>query len=693
MTLFLVMTFTFLIIRRMPGGPEDYIMAMFMGEDMTQQELERLMDAYLRYVPDDPLHVQYYNYMTSLAQGDLGISTWYQEPVMQIVAEGMPWTIYLSTVSLVITFVIGVSLGAIMAYKEKSNFDVGTTLYSIVAQAFPYYIFAILLLWGFAFQTGWLPIGGRYGPTVVPGFNLPFIKSIIYHSILPVLSLVIIGFGGTTLGMRANSIRVLGEDYMRVARLRGLSDQRIAMLYVGRNAILPLYTGLMISIGSLFGGSVILETIFTYHGMGYFMFEATMARDYPLMLGSFLFITAGVVVGVFIADISYGLIDPRAGSPDTRESFAGELVSPRRVLRRWSRRLKTRFSGQDEPRPKTNGGGPFKLEEMGAQSEGESPFTTVSSQEFTRRNQIGHFVDTWILAPMRILRNDWRAKIGISIIAVYIFAGTFGVLLTEPPAALDHPSMQPAFQSWAYPLGTQDGGKSILHQLIHATPAMFRMMIGGAVYGTVMAAVWGFFSGYIGGRVDRVMMTIADVLMTIPGLPLVIVIAAILEPRDPYLVGVIITINGWAGASRNWRSQVLTLREEAYVEASRTMGLSIFRIVSRDILPNLAPLMMVRFVSLTRAVISGSVALYFLGILPFSTLNWGVMLNFAYESGAWYTVAGIHWLLAPIATIVALGFGLILFGQACDHILNPRIRARHDKTSPDTESEGGSTHG
>ncbi|WP_276256425.1 ABC transporter permease subunit [Halomontanus rarus] len=695
-TLWAVMTFTFLLIRWMPGSPQSYIMNRLMDPDADPDEVRRVMEQYLQYIPDEPLHVQYYNYMTGLLQGNLGTSTWYQEPVAEIVAEAMPWTVYLSAVSLVLTFVIGVGLGAIMAYKEKSNFDVGMTLYSIVAQAFPYYVFAILLLWVFSFQWGWFPVGGRFGADVTPGLNVGFVTSLLRHSTLPILSLVIIGFGGTVLGMRANSIRVLGEDYLRVGRLRGLSDQRLAFLYVGRNAILPLYTGLMIQIGSLFGGSVILETIFTYHGMGYFMFEAVNARDYPLMMGSFLFITTGVIVGVFIADLSYGYIDPRAGSADTRESFAGDIGSFHTVVIQWFRRKVKGVTGGDgdTDQLRTNGGGAPSLQSQFEEASAEdSPFGAVSDRTYTRRERLQTSLETWVFSPIRILANDWRALTGFSIILLYVLMGTVGVLLTSPPEVTSYGILELPFQSWEYPLGTNDGGKSILHQVIHATPDMFRMMIGGAVYGTVMAAIWGFTSGYIGGRIDRIMMAIADTLMTIPGLPLVIVLGVTLEPRNAYLVGVIITINGWAGASRNWRSQVLTLREESYVEASRTMGLSTWRIISRDILPNMAPLMMVRFVSLTRAVISTSVALYFLGILPYTSLNWGVMLNRAYQSGTWYTTAGIHWLVVPIVTIVLLGFGLILFGQACDHILNPRIRARHDKATSDDVADDGAVQG
>lgn len=133
----------------------------------------------------------------------------------------------------------------------------------------------------------------------------------LYHAVLPILSLVLTSFGGIALSMRANSIQTLGSDYIRGARLRGLSDFRISYRYVARNAILPLYTGLLIQIGFMFGGAVILEQIFSYRGVGYLMLDATLRQDYSVMMGAFMIITIAVVGGVFVADLTYGRLDPR----------------------------------------------------------------------------------------------------------------------------------------------------------------------------------------------------------------------------------------------------------------------------------------------------------------------------------------------------------------------------------------------
>jgi len=185
-------------------------------------------------------------------------------------------------------------------------------------------------------------------------------------------------------------------------------------------------------------------------------------------------------------------------------------------------------------------------------------------------------------------------------------------------------------------------------------------------------------------------MLLSDVALTIPGLPLVMLLAVIFEPTEPWKVGLLLTANAWGGTARQIRSQVLSTGQEAYVEASGIMSLSLSAIMVKDILPNIAPFVFVRFVQLGRRVIVSSVALYFLGVLPFTdvgTDNWGVMLQFGYQQGALYSLDFAHWLIIPIVPIVLLTYGLILFAQGTDRIFNPRVRARHIEIDETSESD------
>lgn len=326
-TVYVVITASFVMIRQIPGGPLDYLRAQIYeeaertGGSVNPEQINQLVEGYINIRPDTPMHVQYMDYMTAVLSGDLGHSFIVDRGVAPILAEALPWTLFLMSLALFIRWTMGVGLGAVMAYKEGSRFDVSMTTTVMTLHAVPFYVVAILLLWLLSFHYNIFPPNGRMNMQTTPGFNWPFMSGVLHHAALPLLSLLIAGFGGPAVGMRGNSIRVLGEDYLRVARLRGLSSRRIALRYVARNAILPMYTGLLISIGGLFGGSVILEQIFAYPGVGYYLFQAVSARDYPLLMGGFMLITSTVIVGVLIADLTYGMVDPRAGDPSKREAY------------------------------------------------------------------------------------------------------------------------------------------------------------------------------------------------------------------------------------------------------------------------------------------------------------------------------------------------------------------------------------
>ena len=320
LTFYAVISLSFAMIRLMPGNPVDHLRSQLAGAGQDPTAVAQQVELYASINPQKPLWQQYVDYMTSIVTGDLGRSMWYNEPVAEILGNAMPWTIFISIVSIILIYLIGISTGAFMAYTEGSRFDVSWSGASILLTSVPFYVVAVILLWLLGYNLSLFPTSGHYGSGVEEGFNLQFIGSVITHGTLPIASLVIAGFGVVALQMRGNAIQVLGEDYLRVARLRALPQRRIALRYVARNAFLPMYTTMMISLGSLFGSSIILEYIFQYPGVGYFMYQGISARDYPLMMGTFLFITAGVIVGVYIADLTYGYIDPRAGGGD-REAF------------------------------------------------------------------------------------------------------------------------------------------------------------------------------------------------------------------------------------------------------------------------------------------------------------------------------------------------------------------------------------
>lgn len=325
LTIVSVISLTFVLIRLMPGGPAEFLRAQIIRTQqgsVSETQLNRLVETYISIDPDAPIHQQYIDYVSAILTGDFGISFLYGDPVTAILGQALPWTAFLFSIGLTLTFGSGIVLGAIMAYSEGSRFDVTMSSVATFLNSIPFYVVAIIMVYFLGYIYGIFPTGGKYNyDAVSPGLSIEFFANVAYYAILPIVSLVVTGFGGWALSMRGNSIQVLGEDYLRVARLRGVPSRRIALRYVGRNAILPLYTGLLMSIGFVLGGSVILEQIFQYEGVGYYLFQAIEARDYPLLMGGFIMLTTATIVGILVADLTYGLVDPRANSGDSRESY------------------------------------------------------------------------------------------------------------------------------------------------------------------------------------------------------------------------------------------------------------------------------------------------------------------------------------------------------------------------------------
>ena len=308
----------------------------------------------------------------------------------------------------------------------------------------------------------------------------------------------------------------------------------------------------------------------------------------------------------------------------------------------------------------------------------------IDVPDTSRRERTGRQIDLYIYAPLRVAWTDWRARIGISLIMFFILLGTVGVQLVPTPSLNEGLPYTTWFQTWEHPLGTDNMGRPIDKMIVHSTPAILKMATAGVLFAVGLAIVIGVVAGYKGGTVDYVLMTITDIVMIIPGLPLTIVLIAIWRPHDPFFVGVVLAIDSWPSLARMLRSQVLTIREEEYVEAARAMGVSTWSIVQKDVTPQLMPYIMINASNAAQGVIFAAVGLYFLGFLPSTgaAFNWGVMMNEAYHIGGAMASphrAG-HWLFAPMVMLILFTMGLILFSQGMDRVFNTRIRARHAKT-------------
>lgn len=324
-TFFAAVTLTFVLYQSMPGGPAEAMRAMIMAESgqsggtVNLEQLNQMVEIYSNVNPSKPIYVQYYDYVHALVfEQDMGTSIYQGEPVFELLMERAPWTMFIGVYALTLGYAVSLFLGTLMAYKERSKFDSVSSTVVIFLNSVPYYIFAILLVYFLAVETSYFPLNGKYGTRIQAGFTIEYMESVVRHAALPIVSMGLLATGGA-LTMRGNAIRVLGEDYVRVAELRGLRPSRVAMQYVGRNSVLPLYTQFMIGIAGVLSSTVVVEQIFAYNGMGKLLYDAVLLRDYPVLMGTLIVFTTITLLAIYVADLTYGYIDPRISTGESNE--------------------------------------------------------------------------------------------------------------------------------------------------------------------------------------------------------------------------------------------------------------------------------------------------------------------------------------------------------------------------------------
>lgn len=316
LTIWFVTSLIFFLVRLMPSNPiEVYINELVLYYNLTYAEASDMAASLFAIDLDAPLHEQYFDYVGQLLHGNLGTSLRSPgTPVMSIIITFLPWTIFSVGIGLLVSFTLGITLGTLMAYKRESFWEPIPSGVASMLSSIPSYIIGIVLLVYLGVYWGLVPIHqmrGSRSPGVQPGFTLEFISDIFFHAAMPIATYVLATIGTWILSMKSSTMSTLGEDYVTVARARGLSETRITTAYVGRNAMLPLMTQLAINIGFIVGGSILIENIFVYQGIGFRLLEALNTRDYPLMQGIFLIITISVVLSNLLADFIYGWLDPR----------------------------------------------------------------------------------------------------------------------------------------------------------------------------------------------------------------------------------------------------------------------------------------------------------------------------------------------------------------------------------------------
>ena len=301
----------FYLPRMMPVDPVSAItgkLAQGMTDASAVQEIYKRFEE--EFGTNLPLHEQFFRFVKNAARGDFGTSfSQYPRPVSDIIGGAIMWTVCLQFPAIITGWILGNILGALAAYIRKGFDKVLLPAFLFLGNV-PAFGMAVMLLILFAVNLKWFPIAGGYAFDMIPNFSWAFIKSVIQHYQLPFWSIVLISIGGQAIGMRSMSIYELNADYVKYARFLGIKDSKIVG-YVFRNAMLPQVTGLALSIGTMVGGALVAEIIFSYPGLGSAMYAGVTAADYPLISATTLIITVMVLLATLILDIVYGLIDPR----------------------------------------------------------------------------------------------------------------------------------------------------------------------------------------------------------------------------------------------------------------------------------------------------------------------------------------------------------------------------------------------
>ena len=301
----------FTLPRLMPGDPVAAIVARMAQNVSDAAGVQAIYSQYAElFGTSKPIYEQFFIYIGNVLQGDFGFSfSQYPRTVADTIRSSILWTIGLQFPAIIVGWIIGNVLGALAAYL-KGGFDKVLMPLSIFASNFPAYGMAVIFMVIFGVTLEWFPTSGGYGFDLIPEFSWNFIRSVITHYQLPFWSIVVIAIGGQAIGMRSMAIYELNADYVKFARFMGIKDRKI-IGYVFRNAMLPQVTGLALSIGTMFGGALITEIVFSYPGLGYTLLNGVMGQDYPLISASTLLITMMVLIANFTIEILYGLIDPR----------------------------------------------------------------------------------------------------------------------------------------------------------------------------------------------------------------------------------------------------------------------------------------------------------------------------------------------------------------------------------------------
>jgi peptide/nickel transport system permease protein len=315
LVILLAVSVNFMIPRLIPGDPieEKLTQLSATSSGATSMDIAATAAAYReRFGLDRPLIEQYFNYWGDILRLDLGYSLAnYPETVGASISAALPWTLGLVGISTLISFIIGSVLGGLLAWPRVPRVLRGLIPVLMVISAIPYFLLGIILIYALVILTRAFPAGGAYSFGSTLRFDLEGIADVLRHAALPATSIILAGIGSWAISMRGMMITVLGEDFIKLAHAKGLRQRRIFLWYGMRNSLLPQLTSLALVLGYVVSGSILVEVIFSYPGIGYKLYQAVQSKDYFVVQGIVLILVITIGFALYVMDLIYPLIDPR----------------------------------------------------------------------------------------------------------------------------------------------------------------------------------------------------------------------------------------------------------------------------------------------------------------------------------------------------------------------------------------------
>jgi len=677
-----ILAVAFIVFMLMELAPGDIVDTM-RSEDMTPEDVEALRRQYNLH---RPVVYRYAVYMINLVQGDLGISYVSRFSVWDTYISRLPNTLILSFSSLIIGSLAAVTLGITAAKRAGKLVDNATTTFSLIGMSMPGFWLGLLLLLVFSLRLGWLPAGG----------NTQGIRSLI----LPVICSSLMLMGTATRQTRSSMLEVLKSDYLRTARAKGVPEKVVINKHALGNAWIPILTTIGTGLSVSLAGSVVVESVFAWPGVGRMAAEAVMARDIPATLGCVILTTILYVLVHLLVDLCYAFVDPRIKSQYvTKRKKKGEGVkevkigsfetdvfdeptapetqhaepdaAPARLSAEAPEKVATVSEpAKNEPEARsfvTVFWDPKTGEKIGGSQEASKddrksdPYELVS-KKYRKRSQFGEIVHH--------MSKNKGAITGLAIIALMLVALVASLLMSfESVTAMDVPNRF-AEPSLKFPFGADGLGRNVFLRAIYGTRYSLSIGLGVVAISVIFGTTLGSIAGYYGGIVDDIIMRVSDTLASIPGMLLGMVIVTVLGMNLQNLI-IAVGVTSVPIFIRITRASILTVRNNEYVEAARAIGFADPRIVLTQVLPNgLAPIIVTITASFGIAILIGA-SLSFLGYgVPVPHPEWGAMISngreFMHRAPWLMTYPGL------LIMLTVLGFNLL--GDGLRDALDPKLK-------------------